>query len=215
MKKLKSVLFLFWGLFIAVSLTWCDGTKIDQNGWSNFEWSYVIQWVGPEVSMEPTVEEWTLVLRWNFEYHTDHVFLPAWVREDKFSSESEYLPWNTVKFKWYAIGLDAAAGNHYYEVMNIDELKVVANPNVDEIKEILESYNYCEEDSDCVYTMWECPFGCFVVFNKKFWEIPTKIMDNYFEINGKNCIYDCMYMDKVVCEDYKCVMKNSGEEIID
>lgn len=207
MKSLKIMLSLFLVLVISVSLSGCNKKLNNQNGWPNYEWELVIQWVGPEIAMEPTVEEWTLVLRWNFEYHTDHVFLKEWTWEPFFESENEYLPWNTVKFKWYVTALDAAAWNHYYEVVNVDELKLIANPDVNDIKEILESYNYCEIDDDCVYSMWECPFGCFVAFNKKFGDIPTQIMDNYFEINGKTCVYDCMYMDDVKCEDYKCVMK--------
>ena len=67
MKKLKTILFSLWALFIAISLTWCKNTANNENGWSNFEWNFVIQWVWPEISMESTIEEWTLVLRWYFE----------------------------------------------------------------------------------------------------------------------------------------------------
>ena len=95
--------------------------------------------------------------------------------------------------------------------MNADELKVVSYPDVNEIKDILESYSYCEIDDDCTYTMWECPFGCYVPFNKKFGEIPTKIMNNYFEINGKTCVYSCMYMNTVKCDNYKCVVDHEWE----
>lgn len=207
MKKIT----LIWLFFVAIILTGCNKTANNQNGWPNYEWELVIQWVGPEISFESTVDEWTLVLRWNFEYHTDHVFLRPWIWEDFFKSENEYLPGNTVKFKWYVTALDAAAGNHYYDVVNIDELKVSSYPDVNEIKDILESYSYCEIDDDCTYTMWECPFGCYVPFNKKFGEMTTKIMDNYFEINGKTCVYSCMYMNSVKCEDYKCVMNNEWE----
>lgn len=203
---MKKVLQL-WLFVSALALAGCNfkpGTST--NGGSNYEWELVIQWVGPEISMESTVEEWTLVLRWSFEDHTDHVFLKKWVRESLFESESEYLPWNTVELKWYVLPLDVAAGNHYYDVVNLNELKVVSYPDIDWIKDILESYSYCETDDNCTYTMWECPFGCYVAYNKQFGEIPSKIIDNYFEINGKTCVYDCMYMDKIVCENYKCTM---------
>ena len=211
MKKIT----LIWLFFVAIILTGCNKTANNQNGWPNYEWDLVIQWVGPEISFESTVDEWTLVLRWNFEYHTDHVFLKAWTWEGFFESENEYLPWTTVKFKWDVTALDAAAGNHYYDVVNADELKVVSYPDVNEIKDILESYSYCEIDDDCTYATWECPFGCYVSFNKKFGEIPTKIMDNYFEINGKSCVYSCMYMNTVKCDNYKCVMDNEEENSID
>ena len=40
-------------------------------------------------------------------------------------------------------------------------------------------------------------------------------MDNYFEINGKSCVYSCMYMNTVKCDNYKCVMDNEEENSID
>ncbi|MBQ2599892.1 hypothetical protein II582_00510 [bacterium] len=45
--------------------------------------------------------------------------------------------------------LDAAAGNHYYDVVNVESLSFKDYPNEDEVKEILDSYNYCDQDSDC------------------------------------------------------------------
>ena len=67
---------------------------------STYEWELVVQWVWPEISMEPTLEEWILALRWNFEDHTDHVFLRPWIWENYFQSENEYLPWNTEKYNF-------------------------------------------------------------------------------------------------------------------
>jgi len=211
-EKMKKILWL-WLFISALVLAGCNfktGTSTD-NGWSNYEWELVIQWVGPEISMEPTVEEWTLVLRWSFEDQTDHVFLKKWARESLFESENEYLPWNTVKFKWYVEPLDAAAGNHYYDVVNIESLDIISNPDANWVKDILEWWNYCETDNDCMYIAWECPFGCYVPLNNNFADIAWKILDNYFDVNGKNCVYDCLYMDKVVCENYKCTMIASDE----
>lgn len=215
MKKLKTILFSLWVLFIAASLTWCNNTANNENGWSNYKWELTIKWVWPEISMESTIEEWTLVLRWYFEDHTDHIFLKAWKWENFFESENEYLPWTKVKFEWYVLPLDAAAGNHYYEVVNVESIKVISFLDTTWVKEILETYNYCESDEDCAYFMWECPFGCFIAYNKKFGEIPSKIMDNYFEINWKSCVYDCIYKDKVVCENYKCTMTVANDEVND
>jgi len=217
MKNLKTILFSIWVLFVSINLAWCtnkteidnnqwNGTEVEVNGWSNYEWELVIQWVGPEISMETTVDKWTLVLRWSFEDHTDHVFLKAWKREDKFDSKSGYLPWNTVKFKWYVEPLDAAAWNHYYDVINIENLEVVSYPDSTWVKELLEWWNFCETDNDCTYIMWECPFGCFVPLYKKFADIAWNVMENYFDINGKQCVYSCVYMDKAVCNNYKCEM---------
>ena len=215
MKKLKTILFSLWALVIAASLTGCQNTTNNENGWSNYKWELTIKWVWPEISMESTIEEWTLVLRWYFEDHTDHIFLKAWKWENFFESENEYLPWTKVKFEWYVLPLDAAAGNHYYDVVNVENIKVISFLDTTWVKEILETYNYCESDNDCTYFMWECPFGCYITYNKKFGEIPSKIMDNYFEINWKSCVYDCLYMDKVVCENYKCTMTVANDEIDD
>jgi len=207
MKKIT----LIWLFCLAIALTGCNKTINTQNGWSNYEWELIIRWVGPEISMEPTVEEWTLVLRWSFEDHTDHVFLKKWVRESLFESESEYLPWITVKFKWYVEPLDAAAGNHYYDVINIEDLEVISNPDVHWVKDILDSYNFCETDNDCIYTYWDCPFGCYVPVNKDFIGIASKIIANYFDINGHYCVYDCLEMNDVKCNNYKCEMVASEE----
>ena len=191
-------------LFIAASLTWCNNTANNENGWSNYKWELTIKWVWPEISMEFTVEEWTLVLRWYFEDHTDHIFLKAWKWENFFESENEYLPWTKVKFEWYVLPLDAAAGNHYYEVVNVESLSFKDYPNEDEVKEILDSYNYCDQDSDCTNFVWHCPFWCFIAVNKNFSGIATNIMNNYFDVNWTYCAYGCMYIDTVKCENFKC-----------
>lgn len=227
MKKIT----LIWLFIFAIILSGCTNKKVetietnncngDQNecidiNFSTYEWELVVQWVWPEISFEPTVEEWILVLRWNFEDHADHVFLRPWIWEDFFKSENEYLPGNTVKLVWKVQFADWAAGNHYYVVDKVNKLELIKYPDTDDIKDILESYSYCETDDDCTYTMWECPFGCYVPFNKKFGEMPVKIMDNYFEINGKTCVYSCMYMNTVKCDNYKCVMNNEElENLID
>ena len=180
-----------------------------------YEWELVVQWVWPEISMEPTLEEWILALRWNFEDHTDHVYLRPWIWENYFQSENEYLPGNTVKLVWKVQTLDWAAGNHYYVVEKVEKLEFVNYPTEDEIKELLESYNYCEMDDDCAYIAWECPFGCFVPLNNSFIDIAWNILGNYFDVNGKNCVYSCLYIDKVVCENYKCINTSDEENLVD
>ena len=122
MKRLAVFGLLIWCIFIV----WCNNQKLWE--WESFyNEDLIIAWVGSEVSFEPTVEEWTLVLKWYFEDHSDHVFLPAGIWEDMFIDEADYLPWNTVKFKWIVQFLDWAAGNHYYEVKSIDKLDVREN----------------------------------------------------------------------------------------
>ena len=192
-----------------------DGNEcISEIDLSTYEWELVVQWVWPEISMEPTLEEWILALRWNFEDHTDHVYLRPWIWENYFQSENEYLPGNTVKLVWKVQTLDWAAGNHYYVVEKVEKLEFVNYPTEDEIKELLESYNYCETDDDCGYIAWECPFGCYVPLNNNFSKIAWNILGNYFDVNGKNCVYGCLYMDKVVCENYKCIITNVTENLV-
>lgn len=200
---------ILWVFLLCLLLTWCN----NKNGGPNYNQELYIAWVGPEISFEPTVDEWTLVLRKTFEDHSDHVFLPAGTWEDKFSDESEYLPWNTVKFVWYVTPLDAAAWNHYYEVVNVDTLDVVNYPNEEYVKDLLNSYNYCESDSDCGYFIWECPFWCYVPVNVKFINTASSIITNNMNhLDDERCIYDCLLMDKVVCNDYKCEMIEAPAE---
>ncbi len=206
MKKII-LLWLFLSCFIFI---WCD-----QNLWENesfYEWNLVVLWVWPWITFESTVEEWTLVLKWSFEDHSDHIFLSKWVREKYFKEKFDYLPWTTVKFKWVVEFIDWAAGNHYYNVKSIDKLKVKKYPNISEIKEILNKYNYCETDLDCGYFEWICPLDCYIPINIEFIDIATDIVTNFSKhINGEMCVYDCLFMDKAVCNNYKCEMKSNEE----
>lgn len=206
MKKIT----LIWLLLCCVVFVGC----VKQQSWE--DWGFyaenlTIKWVGPEISMEPTVEDWTLVLASIFEDMSVHVFLSKWMWEKYLKNESDYLPWNKVTLKWLVEELDWAAGNHYYNVKSVEKLEFVDYPTEGEIKDLLDSYNYCEIDDDCTYIAWECPFGCYVPLNNKFADIAWKVLDNYFEINGKSCVYWCLYMDKIICENYKCKMVASND----
>lgn len=198
-------------------LVWCnlniqdnvDINETDQNGWPNYEWELEIQWLAWEISFWGLESNRTLILSQFFEDHADHLTIDEWKREKRFKSEDEYLPWTKVKFKWYVQFLDWAAGNHYYDVINIDDIEVIGFMDSTWVKEFFESHNYCESDDDCAYIAWECPFGCYVPLYKDFADIAWKVMDHYFDINWKTCVYKCLYMDKVVCENYKCEMWTS------
>ena len=191
--------------------TWCG-----RNLWESesiYEWEFIIAWVWPEISFESTVGGGTLVLKWSFEDHSDHIFLPSGTREDRFTEESDYLPWNKVKFEWYVAPLDTAAWNHYYEVVNVEKLELINYPNSDEVKNLFEWYNYCEKDSDCWYFMWECPFGCYIPLNVKYIDIASNIVANFINhIWKERCVYNCLNMDKAVCNDYKCEMIDAPVE---
>ena len=169
MKKIA----LIWLLLCCIVFVGC----VKQQSWEDW-WFYAenltIKWVGPEISMEPTVEDWTLVLGSIFEDMSVHVFLSKWMWENYFKNESDYLPWNKVTLKWLVEALDWAAGNHYYNVKSVEKLEFVDYPTEEEIKELLESYKYCEKDSDCTYYRWSCPFGCYVEVNNSFTDISKK-----------------------------------------
>lgn len=202
---------LFW-LFL-----WCFifAGCVKQQSWESWEFyaeNLIIKWVGPEISFEPTVEDWTLVLGRTFEDMSVHVFLGEWMWEKYLKNESDYLPWNEVTFKWTVEAIDSAAGNHYYNVKTIDKLELVKYPDVDKIKEIFDGYNYCESDSDCEYFMWECPLGCYIPMNKKFIDVSHNIVTNFINNIEERCVYGCVAMDRVVCKNYKCEMVNSESD---
>jgi len=207
MKKL----FLISLIVPVVIISWCvknwATNIIDENQYIEYEWNLKVQWVWPVVSLEPTVEEDTLVLRWDFEDHTDHVFVEKWMREQYFTMQDEYLPLNTVKFKWYVEFIDWAAWNHYYQVKEIETLKLHWYPSEQEIKSEIEAYNYCENDDDCELIAWECPFGCYIATNKQFSDTIWEIIFNYFEHNWwQTCVYGCLYASGAICENNKCVV---------
>ena len=207
---MKKIL-LLWTLICSLTIFWC-GQRLWENE-SAYNWELTISWIGPEISMEPIVEEGTLVLKWSSEDHTDHIFFSKWIRENYLKEETDYLPWNILKFKWIVVSIDWAAGNHYYNVKTIDKLELVKYPNANKIKEIFDSYNYCESDSDCEYFGWECPLWCYILMNKKYISIAQNIVSNFSNnLGDERCVYDCIYMEKAVCKNYKCEMWTSDEE---
>lgn len=207
MKKIWLLASLVCCLFIL----WCGSQKL-------WEWEgiynddLIVAWVWPEISFEPTVEEWTLVLKNGFEDHIDHVFLNKWIWEEYLKNETDYLPWNIVKFKWIVKALDWAAGNHYYEVVSINKLKVIDYPDESAIKDLLEGYSYCESDSDCWYIMWECPLWCYIPLNIKYIDIASNIVSNFINNLSERCEYKCVVMNKAKCENYKCEMYDAESE---
>lgn len=207
MKKF-ALLWLFLSCFF---FAWCENQQLWE-GEGFYAEKLIVAWVGPEISFEPTVEDWTLVLKWYFEDHSDHIFLDQWIWENYLKNESDYLPWNEVNFKWVVKALDAAAGNHYYEVVSIDKLEVVKYPDADEIKEIFDGYNYCESDSDCGYFMWECPLWCYIPLNIKYMDVASSIVSNFVNHLDDRCVYSCLALNKARCENYKCEMYDAEAE---
>lgn len=209
MKKIM----LIWVFLFCLFVVWCDEEYL----WKNegiYNWELTISWVWPEISMEPTIDEWTLALRQSFEDHADHIFFDEWIWEIYLKDKSDYLPWNSVRFKWLVEFIDWAAGNHYYNVKTVDKLEVVKYPDADTIKEIIDGYNYCESDSDCWYFVWECPLWCYIPLNVKYIGITSNIVTNFVNHlkDDERCVYNCLLMNKAVCNDYKCEMIDAPDE---
>ena len=188
-----------------------------RNLWGNesiYKWELIFAWKWPEITFEPTISENTIVLKWSFEDHSDHLFMDYNLFFRKYPMkrpELFYLPWNVVKFKWVVEAIDWAAGNHYYNVKSIDKLEFVRNPSAEEVKQIFDSYSYCESDDDCGYFMWECPLWCYITVNVKYINTANLIVSNFINNLEERCVYGCLYMDKSVCNNYKCEMINSKE----
>ena len=85
--------------------------------WPN---NYTVVW--PDDWFEKERNEWTLVLRANYEDHTDYIFLAKWMWED-FLSFDDY--WKEVTFQWKIYPVDWAAGSHYYNADYVEQLEIV------------------------------------------------------------------------------------------
>ena len=209
--------YLICGLVACLFLLWCWDKELWE--WESvYEWELIVAWVGPEISFEPTADEWTLVLEKTFEDHSDHLFLDNslfFKMKDKYTKCILWCefrnPWSVVKFKWIVETIDWAAGNHYYNVKSIDKLELVRRAEANEIKIIFESYNYCESDDDCEYFVWECPLWCYIPINKKYINEAKSIVSNFKSYQKERCVYGCLDMNKAVCKNYKCEMINVNE----
>ena len=194
-----------WGII----LSGCNNTETDNvvsqdNDKIAHENNLIVEWVTPTNNIPWESRDGYLVARETFEDHNDVVSFAPWTWESNFESENDYLPWNTIYFKWEVEAIDAAAWTHYYDVVAIDELKVVAYPTKEEVLGLTEKYNYCDTDEDCVDFYPGCPLGCSTPVNKEYKDIFSKITENFRSKNEPQCAYKCMAPEKITCENYKC-----------
>jgi len=96
--------------------------------------------LGPDDSLEPTVSGDTLVLKQTFEDHSDHVFIDRQLWSNYLDLQADIVPGNIVKFVGTVKTLDAAAGNHYYQVVTVNQLKVVGHPSQTEVEALIQRY---------------------------------------------------------------------------
>ncbi len=159
----------------------------------------IVAGVGPEISFEQTVAADTLVLKKTFEDHSDHIFIDRQMRSNYLDIQEDAIPGNTVSFVGMVKVLDAAAGNRYYQVISISDLKKIATPTKDEVTEIIARYGYCENDADCVGIYGKCPLACQIAVNTTFSWVVANIIDNFRNAQESQCTYKCMEIKKVVC----------------
>lgn len=164
--------------------------------------------LGPDDSFEPTVSADTLVLKHTFEDHSDHIFIDRQSRSNYLDIQDDLVPGNTVKFAGTVKALDAAAGNHYYQVVTIDELTKTGIPTQAQVEELIQRYGYCETDDDCIGIYGQCPLSCQIAINKKYQTTVEKIITNFRNAQSPQCTYKCMEIKGVTCNaSYKCVIE--------
>jgi hypothetical protein len=75
----------------------------------------------------------------------------------------------------------------------------------EQIKEKIESANYCNTDEDCIIKDFGCPFNCGSYLNKDFNinEI-QKDIETFQACSESRCRYKCMAPPKPVCINRKC-----------
>ena len=195
-------------------LTWCFWTpQINENKddnthfISNYSWTLTSVWIWPEVSGERNVDFETLVLRWRSYDVVIHMYIPKDLYEKAFLSKEDYLPWNKIEIVWKVEKKSESFWNRYYTVKNIESVKVVGYPNSSEMESIIQTYGYCEDDSDCVVIWWVCPLECYIWINKNFVDTVTDIM-SLFEshIWDDICVYDCPFRVKPMCRYNTCMV---------
>ena len=159
----------------------------------------VIAGVWPKVSFEQTIPEDALALKKNFDDHTDHIFIAKEMRSNYLDIQQDTIPGNTIQFVGKVKALDAAAGNHYYEVVSVNELKKTGTPTKDEVIALLSQYGYCQTDADCTGVYGKCPLPCQIAINASFSWVVESIINNFRNAQESQCMYKCMEIKKVVC----------------
>lgn len=212
---------IFWitSMFVLLLLTGCttipsqtnNTWDVIDNTWEiiiensmDYSGELIVAWIGPDISFEQTIAPDALALKKTFEDHSDHVYFSRQIYSNYLDIQEDLIPWNHIKFIGKVRALDAAAGNRYYEVVSIDELIKIWNPNKEEVTNLLTQYGYCEEDADCVAIYGKCPLPCHISVNTKFSWTVDSIINNFRDNQDPQCTFKCMEIKKVECIDYKC-----------
>ena len=211
--KMKKTL-LFFALVFTLFLLWCSKWWSKDQSSIFYDKNLIIEGIVDENFHVWDIAEWTLILKWKFEDHTDHILLAKWEREDFLNNKNESLPWNTVQFMGTINEIDAAAWNHYYKIDEIDKLLLKSYPDQEQINEIINWYNFCDVASDC-YNLWIWyEFWCYNLINKTYKDIMENIVNNYLNINWKIWNSECKFRGTIECEENKCISSNEKPAIV-
>jgi hypothetical protein len=159
----------------------------------------IVAGVGPKTSFEQTIGDDTLALKKTFDDHSDHVYFARELRSNYLDIQQDAIPGNTIRFVGMVKAMDAAAGNHYYEVISVSELKKIATPTKAEVTDLIARYAACETDADCVGIYGKCPLACQIAINTNFSGVVDSIINNFRDAQESQCTYKCMEIKKVVC----------------
>jgi hypothetical protein len=208
-------------LLLTLALLTLTGCTLKTNEWWNtpnswttltdtipYSWELIVAWVGPDESFEQTIAADTLALKQTFEDHSDHVFIDRQSWSNYLDIQDDLVPWNIVKLVGAVKALDAAAGNHYYQVVTIDQLTKIWTPSQADVEALIQRYGYCETDDDCIGEYGRCPIWCQIAINKKYKTTVEKIIDTFRNTQFPQCTYKCMEIKKVGCnERSQCVVE--------
>ena len=78
--------------------------------------------IWPENWFDEQLEAWQLVLRWEYEDHTDIIFIDQEMWQN-YIDPHKMIYWDQVSFKWEVEQIDWAAGTHYYKAVSINTLE--------------------------------------------------------------------------------------------
>ena len=83
----------------------------------------------PNDWFDEQIQEWKLVLRKEYEDHTDYIFIDQSLLQNYFNSddEMEIAYGENISFKWNLTSIDWAAGSHYYNANTVEELNYVVD----------------------------------------------------------------------------------------
>ena len=103
--------------------------EIQENQETQEARTYSIVW--PENWFDEQLEAWQLVLRWEYEDHTDIIFIDQEMWQN-YIDPHKMIYWDQVSFKWEVEQIDWAAGTHYYKAVSIYTLEELFTAETEE-----------------------------------------------------------------------------------